>query len=97
MEDFNVPGLDLAALLGPKQDKIQEEPSTKGGGIFPIGGSERIPAAAVLALGAVGSVPPSLGVVEGGEIPYKPEALAKKKQNQEKRKHFLPKQLKKQL
>jgi hypothetical protein len=27
-------------------------------------------------------VPPSLGVVEGGEIPYKPEALAKKKENQ---------------
>jgi hypothetical protein len=42
-----------------------------------------VPAAPVLALGAVGSVPPGLGVVEGGEIPYKPEALAKKKQNQE--------------
>jgi hypothetical protein len=42
-----------------------------------------VPAAPVLAFGAVGSVPPSLGVVEGGEIPYKPEALAKKKENQE--------------
>ncbi len=42
-----------------------------------------VPAAQVLALGAVGSVPPSLGVVEGGEIPYKPEALAQKKDNQE--------------
>jgi len=42
-----------------------------------------VPVAAVLALGAVGSVPPSLGVVEGGEIPYKPEALAKKKENQQ--------------
>lgn len=41
-----------------------------------------VPAAPVLALGAVGSVPPSLGVVEGGEIPYKPEALVKKKENQ---------------
>src|SRR5690242_9531404 len=38
-----------------------------------------VPAAAVVALGAVGSVPPSLGVVEGDEIPYKPDALAKKK------------------
>ena len=37
----------------------------------------------VLALGAVGAVPPSLGVVEGGEIPYKPEALATRKQNQQ--------------
>src|SRR5258708_2645490 len=41
-----------------------------------------VPAAPVLALGAVGAVPPSVGVVEGGEIPYKPEALAKKKENQ---------------
>jgi hypothetical protein len=43
-----------------------------------------VPAAAVLALGAVGSVPPGMGVVEGGAIPYKPEALAKKKENQDK-------------
>jgi hypothetical protein len=41
-----------------------------------------VPAKPVVALGAVGAVPPSLGVVEGGEIPYKPEALAKKKENQ---------------
>jgi hypothetical protein len=41
-----------------------------------------VPAPQVLALGAVGAVPPSLGVVEGDEIPYKPEALAKKKENQ---------------
>ena len=43
-----------------------------------------VPAAAVLALGAVGAVPPGMGIVEGGAIPYKPEALAKKKENQEK-------------
>src|SRR5579863_8201557 len=42
-----------------------------------------VPAAAVLALGAVGAVPPSLGVVEDGQIPYKPDALATRKQNQE--------------
>src|SRR5437016_10376127 len=41
-----------------------------------------VPAAPTLALGAVGAVPPSLGVVEGGEIPYKAEALIKKKENQ---------------
>lgn len=35
-----------------------------------------------LKLGAVGSVPPSLGVVEGGKIPYTPEALAIKIENQ---------------
>src|SRR6266851_3231714 len=42
-----------------------------------------VPAAPVLALGAVGSVPPGLGVVEGGAIPYLPEAATKKKDNQE--------------
>ena len=39
-----------------------------------------------VALGAVGAVPAGLGVVEGGTIPYKPEALAKKRDNQ---KHWL--------
>ena len=42
-----------------------------------------VPAAPVLALGTVGAVPPSLGVVVGGEIPYKPEAVKQKKENQE--------------
>jgi hypothetical protein len=43
-----------------------------------------VPAAPVLALGAVGAVPPGMGIVDGGAIPYKPEALTKKKENQEK-------------
>ncbi len=42
-----------------------------------------LPAAQVLALGAVGAVPPGPGVVEGGEIPYLPAALAQKKKNQD--------------
>jgi hypothetical protein len=41
-----------------------------------------IPAPAVVAFGAVGSVPGGLGVVEGGSIPYRPEALVKKRDNQ---------------
>jgi hypothetical protein len=41
-----------------------------------------LPAVDLLKLGAVGAVPPGLGVVEGGEIPYKPQALAKKLENQ---------------
>jgi hypothetical protein len=45
-----------------------------------------VPAKAIVALGAVGSVPAGMGVVEGGKIPYKPEALAKKQDNQ---KHYL--------
>lgn len=42
-----------------------------------------VPAKEVIAFGAVGSVPAGLGVVEGDEIPYRPEALAKKQENQE--------------
>jgi hypothetical protein len=48
-------------------------------GVYPF---VQVPAAPVLALGAAGGVPGSLGVVDGdGRIPYKPEALAKKKDN----------------
>ena len=42
-----------------------------------------LPAPAVLPLGAVGSVPGGFSVIEGGAIPYKPETLVKKKENQE--------------
>src|SRR3954463_1922861 len=42
-----------------------------------------VPAKDVLALGAVGSVPPGVGIVEGNEIPYTPAALAQKKKNQD--------------
>ena len=40
-----------------------------------------VPAAPVLALGALGGVPPSAGVVVGGSIPYRPEALARRDEN----------------
>ena len=40
-------------------------------------------AAPVVALGSVGGVPPGPSVVEGNEIPYKPEAAARKKENAE--------------
>ena len=50
-------------------------------GVYPFEYA-RVPAAPVVALGAAGGVPGSLGVVQGdGEIPYKPEALARKKEN----------------
>lgn len=40
-----------------------------------------VPGPEVVALGAIGAVPASFGVVEGGTIPYKPEALAKRDEN----------------
>ena len=42
-----------------------------------------VPATPILALGAVGSVPGGVGVVEGDEIPYTPESAKRQKENQE--------------
>ena len=42
-----------------------------------------VPGPEVVALGAVGAVPASFGVVEGGTIPYKPEMLARRDENRE--------------
>jgi len=53
---------------------------TRPGPVIPV------PAKAIVALGAVGSVPAGMGVVVGGTIPYTPEALAKRDDN---RKHYL--------
>jgi len=52
-------------------------------GVYPYAYA-RVPAAPVLALGAAGGVPGSLGVVDGdGQIPYTPEAAAIRKENAE--------------
>jgi hypothetical protein len=52
-------------------------------GVYPYAYAQ-VPAAPVLALGAAGGVPASLGVVAGdGQIPYTPEAAAIKKENGE--------------
>jgi hypothetical protein len=40
-----------------------------------------VPAKEVVALGAVGAVPAGLGVVEGGTIPYRPQALVQRDKN----------------
>lgn len=42
-----------------------------------------VPAPEVVAFGAVGAIPASQGVVEGGYIPYRPEALAQRDENRE--------------
>lgn len=42
-----------------------------------------VPAKPVLALGAVGAVPGGLGIVEGGEIPYTPDAKKQREANRE--------------
>lgn len=41
-----------------------------------------VPVKELVSLGAVGAIPPSLGVVEGGSIPYKESALPQREKNQ---------------
>jgi hypothetical protein len=43
-----------------------------------------LPAKEVLYFGAVGAVPAGMGIVDGGQIPYKPEALKIRNENREK-------------
>lgn len=45
------------------------------------GPAGEVPAAPVLALGAVGGVPGGLGVVQGGEIPYQPWAAERQREH----------------
>ena len=45
------------------------------------GPAGNVPAAPVLAFGAIGGVPGGLGVVEGGSIPYRPGAAAQRQEN----------------
>ena len=66
---------------------LQAHPARAGAvmqrGVYPDAFAQ-VPAAPVLALGAAAGVPGSLGVVQGdGQIPYKPEAAAKKQENAE--------------
>ena len=67
---FNTANYDLEAHSAKAAMSMVEGP------VVPI------PNQKVVLLGAVGSVPAGLGVIEGGEIPYRPWALKKKKENQ---------------
>jgi hypothetical protein len=42
-----------------------------------------VPDAPVVAFGAVGAVPPGVGVIDGDELPYRPEALKTKQEHQQ--------------
>src|SRR4029453_1759803 len=44
----------------------------------------------VLELGAAGAIPAGLGVVEGGTLPYRPEALTKRNENRAHRRKLAP-------
>ncbi len=85
--------LSLAVIPTPAQAPAFKAPKTKDGkanlnGIWQANNEANWDirphssyAGPVSSLGAAYSTPAGLGVVEGGEIPYKPEAAAKQKQN----------------
>ena len=69
-------------VLSTANNNLEAAPAKAAFAMVP-GDFVPVPAPEVLALGAVGAVPASFGVVEGGTIPYKPEALAQRQINQE--------------
>lgn len=82
-----------AAGAASAPDKIQRTPDGKPdlNGIWQAMGSahwnlepHNAEASPVTAMGAIGAIPAGLGIVEGGRIPYKPEALQKRNDNKAK-------------
>ena len=68
--------------MGRANDDLEPHPA-RAARAFRDGPAGPVPAKEVVALGAVGAVPASLGVVIGGPIPYQPWAKKKKLENQE--------------
>ena len=72
----------LAGTQNPDLNGIWQSNNTANWDIEPHAAA---PAPFPALTGAIGAMPAGIGVVEGGTIPYKPEALAKRKENFEKR------------
>lgn len=74
--DFN----GIWQVLMNANDNLEPAPPKAAYQLVP-GDFVPVPAPEVVAMGAAGAVPASYGVVEGGTIPYKPEALARRDEN----------------
>jgi hypothetical protein len=81
-EGTDKPNLEgLWQALNTANYNIEAHESGPGLATHPgVPGGSRVPAAAVLALGAIGGVPPGEGVVEG-ELPYQPWAAKQRQEN----------------
>ncbi len=75
--DFN----GIWQVLSTANNNLESAPARAAHALVP-GDFVPVPAPQVVAMGAVGAVPASVSVVEGGVIPYKPEALARREENQ---------------
>jgi hypothetical protein len=66
--------------LSTANNNLETAPAKSAFAMIP-GDFVSVPDPAVVAMGAIGAVPASYSVVDGGTIPYKPEALAQRESN----------------
>lgn len=76
--DFN----GIWQVLSTANNNLETSPPKAAYAVVP-GDFVPVPAPEVVALGAVGSVPASYSVVDGGTIPYRQEAVAQRDENRE--------------
>jgi len=74
--DFN----GIWQVLTTANDNIEAHSAQAAYDLVP-GDFVPVPNPKIVAMGAVGAIPAGFGIVEGGKIPYKPEALAKRDEN----------------
>jgi hypothetical protein len=67
-------------VLNTANDSLEAHPG-RAAQVMREGPVVPVPVKELVSLGAVGAIPPGIGVVEGGEIPYKDEALVKREEN----------------
>ena len=75
--DFN----GIWQVLSTANNNLESAPARAAHALVP-GDFVPVPAPQIVAMGAAGAVPASFSVVDGGVIPYKPEALARRDENQ---------------
>src|ERR1041384_8877032 len=79
------PGYKAPRLAGTQQPDLNGVWQALNSANYDIEPHAAAPSPFPALLGAIGAEPAGMGVVEGGKIPYQPWALAKKKENFEKR------------
>jgi len=67
-------------VLNTANDSLEAHPG-RAAQVMREGPVVPVPAKELVALGAVGAIPPSIGVVEGDVIPYREDALAQREEN----------------
>ena len=67
-------------VLNTANDSLEAQPG-RAAQVLREGPAVPVPVKELVALGATGAIPPSIGVVEGDVIPYRDDALAQREEN----------------